>query len=77
MVRRPRGSTPFSRYGPYGDEVSAVIAPMTVEEENRWLRSEELPDPALKRLMDRAATAASRGDKGVGKNDGTLPAKPD
>jgi len=35
------------------DAVSAVIAPMSVEEENRWLRSQELSDPTLKRLMDR------------------------
>ena len=56
------------------DAVSEVIAPMSVEEENRWLRTEELTDPTLKRLMERAATAASRDDKGVGKSDGTLPA---
>lgn len=56
------------------DAVSAVIAPMSVEEENRWLRSEELSDPTLRRLMERAA---GRDDKGVGKSDGTLPANPD
>ena len=59
------------------DAVSAVIAPMSVEEENRWLRSQELSDPTLKRLMERAGTAASRDDKGVGKSDGALPANPD
>jgi len=59
------------------DAVSAVIAPMSVEDENRWLRTEELTDPTLRRLMERAATAAGRDDKGVGKSDGTLPAKPD
>jgi hypothetical protein len=59
------------------DAVSAVIAPMSVEDENRWLRTEELTDPTLIRLMERAATAARRDDKGVGNSDGTLAAKPD
>ena len=59
------------------DAVSTRIATVTVDDENRWLRSETLEDPALRRLMERAATAASRDAKGVGKSDGTLPAKPD
>ena len=59
------------------DAVSAVIAPMSGEEENHWLRSQELTDPTLRTLMEGAATAAGRDDKGVGKSDGTLPAKPD
>lgn len=48
------------------DEMSATIATMTVEEENRWIRSAELSDPTLRRLMERteqqsgAADAASR-----------------
>ena len=48
------------------DEVSSAIAAMSVEEENRWLRSAEFADPALRRLMelaaqqDAAADAASR-----------------
>ena len=33
------------------DELSAVIGEMSVDEENRWLRSVELADPTLKRLM--------------------------
>jgi hypothetical protein len=37
------------------DEVSSTIARMSVEEENRWLRSEELSDPKLRRLMELAA----------------------
>ena len=40
------------------DEVSSTIAAMSVEEENRWLRSAELPDPKLKRLMELAAQQA-------------------
>ena len=37
------------------DEMSAMIATMSVEEENRWLRSAESADPTLRRLMERAA----------------------
>ena len=59
------------------EAVSTRIAMMTDDEENRWLRSETLEDPTLGRLMERAATAASRDARGVGKSDGTLPAKPD
>ena len=33
------------------DEVSSTISTMSVEEENRWLRSAELSDPTLRRLM--------------------------
>ena len=37
------------------DEMSAMIATMSVEEENRWLRSADFADPTLRRLMERAA----------------------
>jgi hypothetical protein len=37
------------------DEVSARIATMSSEEENRWLRSTEFSDPTLRRLMKLAA----------------------
>ena len=37
------------------DEVSSTIATMSVDEENRWLRSTELSDPKLRRLMELAA----------------------
>jgi hypothetical protein len=37
------------------DELSARIATMSADEENRWLRSEELSDPTLRRLMRLAA----------------------
>ena len=43
MVRAVRG------------EVSSTISTMSVEEENRWLRSAELCDPKLRRLMELAA----------------------
>jgi hypothetical protein len=57
--------------------VSARIASMTVEEENRWLRTEEQADPALMKLIGRATDDTRRDDKSVGKSDGTIPAKPD
>ena len=33
------------------DELSATIATMSFDEEIRWLRSTELSDPSLQRLM--------------------------
>jgi hypothetical protein len=36
------------------DELSARIATMSADEENRWLRSAELSDPVLRHLMQRA-----------------------
>ena len=44
------------------DEVSSTIARMSVEEENRWLRSAELSDPKLRRLMELAAQQGSEPD---------------
>ena len=44
------------------DEVSATIATMSVEEENRWLRSAEFADPTLRRLMELAAQQAAAAD---------------
>ena len=37
------------------DKISAEIEGMTLDEELRWLASQELHDPFLKRLRDRAA----------------------
>ena len=37
------------------DDISAKIATMSVDEENRWIRSTEFSDPRLRRLMDLAA----------------------
>jgi len=36
------------------DELSAKIATMSADEENRWLRSSEISDPTLRRLMELA-----------------------
>jgi len=44
------------------DEVSATIATMSVEEENRWLRSAEFSDPKLRRLMELAAHQSAAAD---------------
>ena len=40
------------------DRISAEIEGMTLEEELAWLASQELKDPFLKRLRDRAAQQA-------------------
>ena len=37
------------------NDISAKIATMSVDEENRWIRSTEFSDPRLRRLMDLAA----------------------
>lgn len=41
------------------DQVSSTIATMSVEDENRWLRAEEISDPTLRRLMELAALQAN------------------
>ena len=40
------------------DKISAEIEGMTLEEELRWLASQELHDPFLRRLRERAAQQA-------------------
>lgn len=40
------------------DRISAEIEGMTLEEELRWLASQELSDPFLRRLRERAAQQA-------------------
>jgi hypothetical protein len=40
------------------DRISAEIEGMTLEEELNWLASQEIDDPFLKRLRDRAAQQA-------------------
>jgi hypothetical protein len=40
------------------DKLSAKIEGMTLEEELKWLSSQEVTDPFLKRLRDRAAQQA-------------------
>jgi hypothetical protein len=44
------------------DDVSAAISAMSVEEENRWLRSAEFSDPRLRRLMELAAQQGAAAD---------------
>lgn len=41
------------------DRISAEIASMTLEDELKWLAAQELSDPHLRRLRDRAV---QRGD---------------
>ena len=44
------------------DKISAEIEGMTLDEELRWLASQELRDPFLNRLRDRAARQRHAGD---------------
>ncbi len=44
------------------DDISAKIATMSVDEENRWIRSTEFSDPRLRRLMDLAAQQSAAAD---------------
>ena len=44
------------------DDVSSAIATMSVEEENRWLRSTEFSDPKLRHLMELAAQQGAAAD---------------
>ena len=44
------------------DDVSSTIATMSVDEENRWLRSTALADPTLRRLMELAAQQGAAAD---------------
>ena len=45
------------------DKLSATIERMTLEEELKWLSSQEVPGPFLKRLRDRAAQQADAADR--------------
>jgi hypothetical protein len=45
------------------DKISAEIEGMTLEEELKWLASQELLDPLLKRLRERAAQQADAADR--------------
>jgi len=44
------------------DKISAEIEGMTLDEELRWLASQELHDPFLERLRDRAARHCAPAD---------------
>jgi len=45
------------------DRISAEIQGMTLEEELKWLASQEIEDPFLKRLRERAAQHAEMTDR--------------
>jgi hypothetical protein len=45
------------------DRISAEIAGMSLEEELKWLVSQELQDPFLKRLRNRAAQQADAAER--------------
>ena len=44
------------------DDVSSTIATMSVDEQNRWIRSSEISDPTLQRLMELAAQQGAAAD---------------
>lgn len=44
------------------DRISAEIQGMTLEEELAWLASQDIQDPFLKRLRDKAAQQAAAAD---------------
>jgi len=45
------------------DKISSEIEGMTLEEELKWLASQELDDPFLRRLRERAAQQAPAADQ--------------
>jgi len=45
------------------DRISSEIEGMTLEEELEWLASQEVDDPFLKRLRNRAAQQADTADR--------------
>lgn len=45
------------------DRISAEIGGMTLEEELKWLASQDLQDPVLERLRDLAAQRADSADR--------------
>lgn len=45
------------------DRISAEIASMTLEDELKWLAAQELSDPHLRRLRDRATPPAARASR--------------
>ncbi len=44
------------------DKISTEIAGMTLDEELKWLASQDIQDPFLKRLRDRAAQQTDKVD---------------
>ena len=45
------------------DRISSEIEHMTLEEELKWLATQEVDDPFLKRLRERAARQADAADR--------------
>lgn len=45
------------------DRISAVIEGMNLEEELKWLASQEIDDPFLRHLRDRVAQQAAAADR--------------
>lgn len=45
------------------DRISSAIQGMSLEEELKWLASQELHDPFLKRLLDRSTQPGTQADR--------------
>ena len=50
------------------DRISAQIAGMTLQEQLEWMASQELRDPFLKRLRDKAAQRSDATDDAAGRH---------
>lgn len=53
------------------DRISAEIEGMTLEEELKWLASQQIDDPFLKRLRDRAAQTDATDRPSAGRPGGS------
>ena len=63
MSRAEKRFDPVAMMRPIRARISAVIEGMSLEEELHWLASQELQDPFLKRLRNRAAQQAAALDR--------------
>ncbi|MDN5872527.1 MAG: hypothetical protein L0H73_17680 [Nitrococcus sp.] len=63
MSEVEKGFDAVAMMRPARSKISAEIEGMTLEEELKWLASQELQDPLLKRLRDRIAQQGAAGDR--------------
>lgn len=63
MSRREKTFDAVAMMRSIRDRISAEIQGMTLEQELVWLASQDIQDPFLKRLRDKAARAADSGSQ--------------
>lgn len=63
MSRTPKKFDAVASMRSIRDEISSRITGMTLEEELEWLASQELDDPVLRRLREKAARQAAPLDR--------------